>query len=759
MSLIGDVKTVCDRLVPLGWRDLLLAVTNDALDISQQTNAKLKTALTIPLATIDRSRGFDDFHRTANQAISGGRPSHSLFYHALASPKVHPTSDGEPSTNQTDYPTLDELDIIENFIYSLISDRTDLDDTFVAVFAYQYRVASRTSHLRHADMAYSRTGVARVGTAQPNYDSSRRSFWVIPDGGGDALSVLPARYGVFLARRAKPGAAGSVQGGHSGPTDDDFVFPVHKLFNGKECLKGRTLDLEFLEFHRNEKLRKTHRLPVSEGGLPVPSGLDISKAPYVRDSRNGGKLASLQAIGSSVLVVPAPGATLIRTVSQKNTVANATQLVHFVVPRTRIVRGRGTRYVVSTLEIPAFGDARLSPEYVNIRHEVDPAGPVAQTPKDLNTLSASAFATAMADGGHAAAHFTDDTCDGCVEAVVTGLASVVEILPAFSLITAPDFFPLADQFEIDTDPTVDKKDPLSKGRLPANPSLPRPSDPTSFAFKRSDTTVTAVVGGIASGPPASIIGFPNLMVSFLPDGASNVFAPGWDTSRSRDALGAFLTSSGLGSPFPEDAKLCAALSSFWPAVAPDNGRTFGNEEERFGNELPMLDAELGFHPKHERVQSGALISYRGWDGEFGPFFEKVGNKLHVNYVAIERSDYVSHALAGRIRVSLTAEVQSEDLIAREQALNNCLKILAATAPRYCLVVVRRVDDWATFGPGIPQLSGEGFLFEFAELRGNRKQTSELSRVRRAVRKRHIFQIGSNGIAYKNGGAAFTFHPF
>lgn len=63
MSLIGDVKTICDRLAPLGWRELLCAVTNNALDISQPTNAKLKTALTTPLTTIDRSidarfRGF-----------------------------------------------------------------------------------------------------------------------------------------------------------------------------------------------------------------------------------------------------------------------------------------------------------------------------------------------------------------------------------------------------------------------------------------------------------------------------------------------------------------------------------------------------------------------------------------------------------------------------------------------------------------------------------------------------------------------------
>ena len=59
----------------------------------------------------------------------------------------------------------------------------------------------------------------------------------------------------------------------------------------------------------------------------------------------------------------------------------------------------------------------------------------------------------------------------------------------------------------------------------------------------------------------------------------------------------------------------------------------------------MLDEELGFHPKHERVKSNQVQSYTGWDGEYGPFFQKVRNKLHVNYVAIERSDYVVHSLA------------------------------------------------------------------------------------------------------------------
>ncbi len=168
MALIDEVKVICDRLAPLGWRDRLFSVTGNTLDISQSTNAKLKTALTAVLPGIDRTqRGFEDFHPTANQAITGGSSARSLLYHALASSSVHPTTGGAPSPNPKHYPTLEELDVIENFIFSLVFDRTDLNGTIVAVFAYQYREASRTPHLRHADVAYSRTGVARVGYDWP----------------------------------------------------------------------------------------------------------------------------------------------------------------------------------------------------------------------------------------------------------------------------------------------------------------------------------------------------------------------------------------------------------------------------------------------------------------------------------------------------------------------------------------------------------------------------------------------------------------
>lgn len=751
MSLIDEVKNICDRLAPLGWRDLLLVITGGDLDISQPNVDKLEAILTKTLTTIDRTKkGFEDFHPAAIQAIVAGRPAHSLLYHALASSQVHPTVDGMPLQNLAHYPSLEELDAIENYIYSLAADQVDLTDTVIAVFAYQYREASRTSHLRHADFVYSRTGVARVGTAEPQYNSSRRSFWTIPGNGGDAIAVLPARYGVFLARRAKAGAAGSVQGGSS--LDENFVFPIHKLFAGHGCLKDKNIEVSFLEFHCNEKLRKLHQLPKKDGGLPVPVGFDINKPPYVRDSDNGNNLVSLKPTGSSVLVIPKPASTLVRTASQHNTVSGTDQIVYFIVPPA-------PRITTSTLEIPASNGNRLAPEYVNMRHQVDAAAPVSQLPKDLNNLAPEKFEATMAKGGYAAAHFIDDSCDGCIEATVKGLAIEFENLPAFSLVTAPDFFPLADQLEVEADPTVVRVRPLSKGRLPANLSLPRPSDRNAFAFEVGDSTITAVIGPNAVGPATTVIGHLNRAISFLPDAASDVFAPGWDTSRSSNERGNFLTSLGLGSPFPEDAKLCAAIGSFWPAVAPDNGRTFGNEQDvdiPLVNQLPMLDEELGFHPDHERVRVDEVNSYRGWDGEYGPFFEKVDGNLYVNYVAIERSDYVSQALAGRIRVSLTSEVQSEDLITRRQALNACNGVLRTVAENVCLVTVRKIDDWASAGRGRPELVGSGFLMEFAELTGKRVATAELGRVRKIVSKHHICQVGSNGIAYKNGSEDFIF---
>ena len=152
---------------------------------------------------------------------------------------------------------------------------------------------------------------------------------------------------------------------------------------------------------------------------------------------------------------------------------------------------------------------------------------------------------------------------------------------------------------------------------------------------------------------------------------------------------------------------------------------------------------------HERVRNGAVQAYRGWDGEYGPFYEEINGDLFVNYADIRRSDYVSHALSGRIRVSLTADVQSEDLINRNNALERCEGIPRLELQNACLVVFRLVADWSTFSGEHVSLQGSGFLLDFALLPvGIPDPTSDMFRVRKKVHKRVVCQVSGSGIAYK-----------
>src|SRR4051812_31176103 len=89
MAQLEDVKDVCDRLAPLGWRDLLNAVTGGELDISQPSGEMLRTELQKPLSHIDRTfPGFEDFAGPSARGIAAGNLSQSLLYHAFASPRV-----------------------------------------------------------------------------------------------------------------------------------------------------------------------------------------------------------------------------------------------------------------------------------------------------------------------------------------------------------------------------------------------------------------------------------------------------------------------------------------------------------------------------------------------------------------------------------------------------------------------------------------------------------------------------------------------
>lgn len=319
MALINEVKQICDRLALQGWQDLLL---QHGLDI---TATDLQQELAKELPTINRNLlGFVDFAADGIRGIEPGSPAHSLLYHALASSAVHPTGN-----NTEAYPTLAELDVIENYIYSLTNrSLADFPNAVIAVFAYQYRIAARSPHGIHADMAFSRTGVARVGTEVANYSAARRSFWVESKNDRDRLAVMPARYAAFLAVERRPSTDDAVLEEQPSDRTRRFLFPVHKLFPGDECLRDVNITLEFLEYHRNEKLQRVH----THGGIPVLSGFDINKPPFVRDSRNSSDLVQLQSVNASVLLVPQPTPKLVHTVTQQNSVTGRDEIVRFRVP-------------------------------------------------------------------------------------------------------------------------------------------------------------------------------------------------------------------------------------------------------------------------------------------------------------------------------------------------------------------------------------------------------------------------------------------
>ena len=388
----------------------------------------------------------------------------------------------------------------------------------------------------------------------------------------------------------------------------------------------------------------------------------------------------------------------------------------------------------------------------------------------MQSLAEVEFGQALQTGNYEAAHFTDDTCDGAIEALVGGLAKLQNFC-AYSLVTAPDFFPLADQMEIANWVREDMRNreqqfaqgapwPLCEGREPANLELPRPSSPSESAFNRSDTTVVAVVAPRPLSREKSSPARRKRFSSFLPDAASNVFAPGWDVSLGSDTRGTYYAAYGLGSPFPEDAKLCAALNSFWPAVAPDASRTF--RMPGAPTAMPLLDEELGIHPDHPRVKAGEIVSRRGWDGEFGPFFETVGAKLVVNAASIDRCDYVSNSRAGRLDIKLTAGIDASELIRRMEALQRCIAALppgndVVSTTDLWLVTAEAVAEWASVATRADAiLEGPGYRYVFAAIDDASATASrDLTRLRTPVADQFECHVAGNVLFFRRNGAAWS----
>ena len=258
-------------------------------------------------------------------------------------------------------------------------------------------------------------------------------------------------------------------------------------------------------------------------------------------------------------------------------------------------------------------------------------------------------------------HYVDFTGDGWVNVATNVSIGNGNVLPAQSLVAAVDFFPYCEQTEILDNPANDglwrwRPLNLADTRFLANivshPELR--GDP-----KLEWDTVTALVPKTIDDGLGQTA-FTNRIerrVTYLTDGANGVFAPGWDTSFDTSVVGSkavqHLTNYGLGSPFPEDAKLCAALSSFWPAVAPDVTRSFWPAVSP--TVVPLLDHEIG--------ANGNATS---WDGQPGPQIRRNMTPTRVRYKRIEYVDYTAAALDGEMDFHRLASIDALEYQSRVQ---------------------------------------------------------------------------------------------
>jgi hypothetical protein len=619
------------------------------LDLSDVSLDSLRPRLTTPIEINFSLPGLEDLSPQCGKGIEPGDPALSLFYHALASPHVHP-SQIEPRPEN--YPTVADLEIVENFIYAAaqitvekLREKAKGHELAIVVFAYEYAPAEDTIHGLHADLCFSRTGISRVGNAAPHYEPQARGFFPFIETSPKA-HVVPARFGAFVAYRQE-GRRGTV-----GPLDFSdgdgklrFWVPIHKLFRGPECIQNFDLEPHFEVAHVNEKIRKIHLQLQSEKVSTDWKPEEMTGAPFVITE----ELASF--CPSQGLMIP---------------------FVHDpLVGPAKIVDGKGDwKYVgfqvpanhdlgESALWLDKDANTRSSPEFVHIRYKIDE-----KDPKQLVYLpdtTSQDIVQVLKNGGFKAANFVDWTADGYIKAKCPALAEALKgdtnqtmSLPAYSVVAQPDFFPLVTQRGLTAwskqsplAPLIwpDRgivPNPLSESRLPANVTL------KGAAFDGADSTISAIV---ATPRPHQPAGTPLKLSreqeprrqSTLSYRSSSLFDPGWDIAGSSldpdTAKGpAFMANYGLGSPFPEDTLICSALGSFWPGAAPDITRFF--PPNSLPTTTPILDSEANWSAVKAPTVTGNSIEYQALT--YADFVKALyeGQFNYARFARVSLSDYI-----------------------------------------------------------------------------------------------------------------------
>ena len=257
---------------------------------------------------------------------------------------------------------------------------------------------------KHADMCFSRTGVARVGTADPLYNSKRRGFVPVVDGGDHAIRVLPCKYSAYIAvmhngRDAKFGP----MNGTDGDNDLDFWVPIHNLFDGTECIQGLNLDVSFESHHVNEKIKRIHEFLNSRRNPNEHVGPKLNE-PDFKFTQGIAELSTNSEFGEGLLT-PVVHSRLIEPAKH-----GGNNLTFEVPPRNK---PRGINTFSSSLELRSGTGARPTPEYLHVRHMIVPGE---NKPVDLNEDENTVnLLKIISDGNYRAQHYVDFTGDGWIK--------------------------------------------------------------------------------------------------------------------------------------------------------------------------------------------------------------------------------------------------------------------------------------------------------------------------------------------------------
>lgn len=751
MALMDDVKKILNELAPHGWKELFEVHGLDIManNLEEELSKDLKIVRNIP--------GFKDFSLEGSKGITPGIPSLSLVYHALASPAVLEGPDGKKLAK---FPSVRQIETIENYVYAS-SKRTlsdvlrlgDVDSHFgIAVFALEYRNSKRTVHGKHADLCFSRTGIARIGNEIAKYVPDARGFRSFVEGDDEnTIRTVPARYACFISIQLKGnkdnfGPARFSLGRRTRPPqsqqDDneiDFWVPIHKLFSGTECLTSHNLNIVYKTQHTNEKLRRVHiesmGVPGFNTGFDLP---EINNSPFIFHDEIA-RISNNNEYGSCQME-PIPHSAIVKSVEINN------KKVFVNVPE------RNDNAWSPTYNLNAQGTYRKAPEYVHVRDKLFKNGNVDKL-NDKRKVKEK-----VDEGKYRAMHYIDFTGDGWVVAECSEIDHLIpRNIPAYSVVAACDFFPQVDQGALMdwwlTQVPSAIREQIWAARSPLSLSDQRTAPNLQLKevdFRPEDISVTALVSQLrlnnletrrfTSGETDY-----EYKCNSLPDGASGIYQPGWDISIDFDEnRNEHLALYGLGSPFPEDAKLCAALSTFWPAAAPDSSRQYAPQ---FAIVCPLTDDEIGLND---------LVA---WDGNTGPRVVENNGKSLVEYNKFNYVDSTENAANNKISILQTSKITFEDYTFRVLGMNRVYQALRKATNfneknNWGLISFKVVneDDPDLTSSGVSDTS-KVLKFDIFKSKGKSNHPTDFKRERVSIDIRYIcLYNGSRGVFIRKHGS-------